>query len=180
MRPGRRHGDIRTERRSHCYGAAFTLIELLVVIAVIAILMAVMVPVLGRAREKARRVACMGNIRQFIVGIQAYASDFRETLPSGLSDANNPRMSTPLSSPGRYAPRWCGSSAMNAASPAPGCASPSTSRAGGTTSTRVAITAMSSATTTWEATKAHPGPWWGRRPANGCRPRDRSSGVPGR
>ena len=49
-----------------------------------------MVPVLGKAREKARRVACMGNIRQFIVGIQAYASDFRETLPSGLSDANNP------------------------------------------------------------------------------------------
>ena len=91
MRPGRGHGDIRTKRRSHCYGEAFTLIELLVVIAVIAILMAVMVPVLGRAREKARRVACMGNIRQFIVGIQAYAGDFRETLPSGLSDANNPQ-----------------------------------------------------------------------------------------
>ncbi len=91
MRPGRRHGDIRTERRSHCYGAAFTLIELLVVIAVIALLMGIMVPVLGKAREKARRVACMGNIRQFIVGIQAYASDFRETLPSGLSDANNPQ-----------------------------------------------------------------------------------------
>ena len=90
MRPGRGHGDLRTERRSHCYGTAFTLIELLVVIAVIAILVAIMVPVLGSAREKARRVACMGNIRQFIVGIQAYASDFRETLPSGLSDAKNP------------------------------------------------------------------------------------------
>jgi len=46
--------------------------------------------VLSRAREKARRVTCMGNIRQFIVGIQAYASDFDETLPSGQSDAQNP------------------------------------------------------------------------------------------
>lgn len=90
MRPGRGHRDIRTGRRSHCYGAAFTLIELLVVIAVIALLMGIMVPVLGRAREKARRVACMGNVRQFIFGIHAYASDFRETLPSGLSDAKNP------------------------------------------------------------------------------------------
>jgi prepilin-type N-terminal cleavage/methylation domain-containing protein len=70
--------------------SAFTLIELLVVIAVIAILVGIMVPVLGRAREKARRTACMGNIRQFIVGIQAYSSDYRETLPSGLSDAQNP------------------------------------------------------------------------------------------
>jgi prepilin-type N-terminal cleavage/methylation domain-containing protein len=76
--------------RSRCFRAAFTLVELLVVIAMIALLMAIMVPVLGRAREKARRIACMGNVRQFIVGIQAYASDFRETLPSGLSDAKNP------------------------------------------------------------------------------------------
>jgi prepilin-type N-terminal cleavage/methylation domain-containing protein len=69
---------------------AFTLIELLVVIAVIALLMALLVPVLGRAREQARRVACMGNIRQFIIGIQAYASDYREYLPIGLSDCREP------------------------------------------------------------------------------------------
>lgn len=90
MRPERRHGDIRTERRSHCFGAAFTLIELLVVIAVIAILVGIMVPVLGRAREKARRAACMGNIRQFLICVQAYSSDFRETLPSGQSEAQDP------------------------------------------------------------------------------------------
>jgi prepilin-type N-terminal cleavage/methylation domain-containing protein len=57
---------------------AFTLIELLVVIAVIALLMGLLVPVLGRAREHGRRVACMGNIRQFIIGIQVYAGDNRE------------------------------------------------------------------------------------------------------
>ncbi len=80
----------RRNMRLQPYRSAFTLIELLVVIAVIAILVGIMVPVLGRAREKARRTACMGNIRQFILGIQAYASDYRETLPSGLSDAQNP------------------------------------------------------------------------------------------
>ena len=83
-RPGR------GKRRFRPQGAAFTLIELLVVVAMIALLMGLLVPVLGRAREKARRVACMGNIRQFIVGIQAYASDYRESLPLGLSDAREP------------------------------------------------------------------------------------------
>jgi prepilin-type N-terminal cleavage/methylation domain-containing protein len=69
---------------------AFTLIELLVVIAVIALLMALLVPVLGRAREQARRVTCMGNVRQFIIGIQVYASDYREHLPIGLPDCRDP------------------------------------------------------------------------------------------
>jgi prepilin-type N-terminal cleavage/methylation domain-containing protein len=56
------------------HGAGFTLVELLVVIAVIALLMGLLVPVLGTAKEKARRVACMGNIRQFIVGIRSPAT----------------------------------------------------------------------------------------------------------
>ena len=76
--------------RSQPHRFAFTLIELLVVIAVIALLLGLLVPVLGKAREQARRVACMGNIRQFIVGIQAYASDHGERLPSGLSDFQEP------------------------------------------------------------------------------------------
>lgn len=76
--------------RSPPQDVGFTLIELLVVIAVIALLMGLLVPVLGTAREKARRVACMGNIRQFIVGIQVYAGDSRDYLPSGLSDARVP------------------------------------------------------------------------------------------
>ena len=69
---------------------AFTLIELLVVISVISLLAGLLVPMLARAREKGRRAACMGNIRQFIIGIQAYAGDERERLPSGLSDALDP------------------------------------------------------------------------------------------
>jgi len=69
---------------------AFTLVELLVVISIIALLMGILVPVLGRAKEKARRVTCMGNVRQFILGIQVYAGDHDDYLPSGLSDANNP------------------------------------------------------------------------------------------
>jgi len=71
-------------------GAAFTLVELLVVVAMITLLLGLLLPVLGRAREKARRVACMGNIRQFLVGIQVYAGDYREYLPVGLSDAREP------------------------------------------------------------------------------------------
>ena len=70
--------------------AAFTLVELLVVIAIIALLMGILAPALSRARERARRVACMGNVRQFIIGIQAYAGDFEDHLPSGLSDYRDP------------------------------------------------------------------------------------------
>ena len=76
--------------RIQSHRAAFTLIELLVVIAVIAILTGLLVPALGIARERARRVACMGNIRQFLIGIQVYADDNREYLPSGLSDFQDP------------------------------------------------------------------------------------------
>jgi prepilin-type N-terminal cleavage/methylation domain-containing protein len=75
---------------SFSHKCAFTLIELLVVIAIIALLTGLLVPALSRAREHARRAACMGNVRQFIIGTQAYASDFNEHLPSGLSDYENP------------------------------------------------------------------------------------------
>jgi len=58
--------------RPHC---AFTLIELLVVIAIIAILMAILLPSLGRAREQGKRVVCLNNLRQLMTGWIMYADD---------------------------------------------------------------------------------------------------------
>ena len=62
----------------------FTLIELLVVIAIIAILAAILFPVFARARESARRSACLSNLKQLGTAFQMYAQDFDETYPSGL------------------------------------------------------------------------------------------------
>lgn len=62
-------------------GAAFTLIELLVVISIIAILMAVMIPALNKAREQARIAACGSNLRQIGTGVYLYAADNQDKLP---------------------------------------------------------------------------------------------------
>jgi len=61
----------------------FTLIELLVVIAVIAILMALLFPVLRKAREAARRAVCMGNLRQIQIAWQTYAVDHGDYIVNG-------------------------------------------------------------------------------------------------
>ena len=66
-------------RQSRSVNSAFTLIELLVVIAIIAILAAILFPVFAQAREQARKITCVSNLKQLTLGWLMYAQDYDET-----------------------------------------------------------------------------------------------------
>jgi len=62
---------------------AFTLVELLVVIAIITLLLAILLPALGNARQSAEAVNCASHLRQVGIGIHTYANDHRRSIPFG-------------------------------------------------------------------------------------------------
>jgi type II secretory pathway pseudopilin PulG len=65
---------------------AFTLVELLVVIGIIAILIGLLLPTLGRAREASKRTTCLSNMRELANAFRLYATAFKDYIPIGYMD----------------------------------------------------------------------------------------------
>ena len=71
-------------KKSTSHKRGFTLIELLVVISIIALLIGLLLPALSRARSAARVAVCLGNLKNIMVGLETYSSEFGGVIATGV------------------------------------------------------------------------------------------------